>query len=626
MKRLAIISEHASPLAVLGGVDGGGQNVYVAHVARGLAHAGWEVDVFTRRDDTEMPEVVEWQDGVRVIHVPAGPPSFVPKEDLLGVMPQFSSWVCDFAEREGGYDVAHANFFMSGMVAEALRERMGTPFAITFHALGKLRRRFQGSNDGFSDRRFAIEERLVAGADAIIAECPQDERDLTELYRAPADKIRIIPCGFDPEEMWPMDQREARQQLGLPDDGPIVLQLGRMVPRKGVDDAIRGFGQMVHRYGVDGALVIVGGEAEDAADDHSAEMARLHEVAARENVADRVRFEGRRSRDVLRLYYSAANVFVSVPWYEPFGITPVEAMACATPVIGSGVGGIKYTVVDGETGYLVSPKDPLGLGERMARVCSDPVLAAALSASALRRVNMLFTWKRVVQQLEAAFEALIAPVPLPTMASFDGDLVRQRFAEARRTIELAEETLADDLVHAADELRRCFARGGKVLVCGNGGSATDAQHFAAELVGRYCAEGCAPLPALALTADSAVMTAWSNDVGYEDVFARQVDALAVPGDLVIGISTSGNSPNIIRALEKAREKGVATIGLLGGDGGVCRGSCDSTVIVPAKDTPRVQEVHGVALHLLAEMVESSRATTAPDVEQPRAALTGSAVS
>lgn len=607
MKRLAIISEHASPLAALGGVDSGGQNVYVAQVARGLAQSGWKVDVFTRRDDPHADEIVETGDGVRVVHVPAGPSAFVPKEDLLGVMPQFSAWVCDFAEREGGYDACHANFFMSGMVAEALRDRMGTPFAITFHALGKVRRRFQGAHDGFPDRRFAIEERLVAVADAIIAECPQDERDLVELYGASRDKIRLVPCGFDPEEMWPGDSLEARRLLGLPERDPVVLQLGRMVPRKGVDDAIRGFAHMVHDYGVDGTLVVVGGEAEDPEHDDSPELRRLRDVAADEGVADRVRFEGRRGRDVLRLYYSAADVFVSVPWYEPFGITPVEAMACATPVIGSAVGGVKYSVVDGETGYLVPAKDPRALGERMARVCSDRVLAAALSAAALRRVNSLFTWKRVCQQLDAALREIAAPMPLPSMASFDSDLVRQRFAEARSAMQLAEESLADDLVHVADELRRCFARGGKVLVCGNGGSATDAQHFVAELVGRFCDGDCSPLPAVALTTDGAVMTAWSNDMGYADVFARQVDALAAPGDLVMGISTSGNSENIVRAFEKAREKGVTTIGLLGGDGGACISACDGHVVVPASETPRIQEVHGVALHLLAELVETSRA-------------------
>src|SRR5918993_338056 len=165
-QRIAMISDHASPLAPVGGVDSGGQNIYVAETARALAARGYSVDVFTRRDQPELPEVVEWVPGVRVVHVPAGPAAFVRKEDLLPWMPEFTAFVQRFAARER-YDIVHAHFFMSGLVAMHLKSALGLPFVVTFHALGLVRRLHQGTADEFSPRRISIEREVIESADAI---------------------------------------------------------------------------------------------------------------------------------------------------------------------------------------------------------------------------------------------------------------------------------------------------------------------------------------------------------------------------------------------------------------------------------------------------------------------------
>ena len=239
--RVALISDHASPLATLGGVDAGGQNVYVAQLAKRLAATGVQVDVFTRRTCTSQKEIVPWE-GVRVVHVLAGPPCHVPKEQLLPYMAAFTNWLEAFAAREGSYDLFHANFFLSGLAAADLKARTSTPFVVTFHALGKVRRLHQGAADAFPNERFGIEARLVREADALIAECPQDVDDLTNLYGADASRVHLIPCGFDPAEFEPLDKEEARFMLelpSLPPDAPLLLQLGRMVPRKGVETVVR---------------------------------------------------------------------------------------------------------------------------------------------------------------------------------------------------------------------------------------------------------------------------------------------------------------------------------------------------------------------------------------------------
>lgn len=407
-RRIAMISEHASPLDCLGGVDSGGQNVYVAQVAKQLAALGYEVDIFTRRDDAGVPDLVECRPGMRVIHVNAGPPTFVPKEELLPFMDEFRRGLLRFADGQGiDYDLMHAHFFMSGLVAADIKRRRGWPFVITFHALGRVRRLHQREADRFPDERIAIERRVMDEADRIIAECPQDEEDQVKLYGTRREKISLVPCGFDKSELWPVPTREARREVGLNTHEPVVLHVGRMVPRKGVDNTVRGFARLVLQHGVQARLVIVGGESDEPDPVLTPEIGRLQQIAAAEGVAECVQFVGRKRRADLKYYYSAADVFVTTPWYEPFGITPLEAMACGTPVIGANVGGIKYSVRDGHTGYLVPPNDADALGERLAYLLRRPQLLRRFSQQAIERVNRQFTWKRISAQIADVYEELL---------------------------------------------------------------------------------------------------------------------------------------------------------------------------------------------------------------------------
>lgn len=605
-RRIALISEHASPLGMLGGADGGGQNVYVGQVARHLAATGYDVDVFTRRDSEQLPPTAEWVKGVRIIHVPAGPAAPVRKEDLLPHMASFTAYVLRWCRRQKRpYDLVHANFWMSGLVAAELKQSLGTPFVITFHALGRVRRLYQGDADTFPDERFAIEDRVVAEADHIIAECPQDEEDLIRLYNADPAKITIVPCGFDRGELWPVSKALARVALGLGPDERIIVQLGRMVPRKGVDTAIRAMKRLIDDHGIAARLLIVGGESDQPDPGATPELARLQAVADEEGVGDRVVFFGRRGREALKYFYSAADVFVTTPRYEPFGITPVEAMACGTPVVGSNVGGIKFTVRDGETGYLVPPDDPAALAERIAHLYRNPNLLSVFRRQAIRRANDLFTWDKVAGAVAALYEDVVASGRPAVPDEADRVAVVDRgFEGAIEAMHASHRRLRVDILEVADELGACFARDGKLLICGNGGSAADAQHFAAELVGRFKAGDRAGLPALALSADSAVLTAWSNDHGFDDVFARQVEAFGRSGDVLLGISTSGRSRNVVNAFKAARRRGVRCVGILGGNGGRLRQLADQAIIVPSSDTQHIQAVQIVVIHLLCELIEA----------------------
>jgi len=407
-KRIAFISEHASPLATLGGVDSGGQNVYVAELPKQLVKLGYNVDVYTRKESEEIDEVINWLPGIRVIHIKAGPEKVVAKEKLLSLMEEFANNMIAFIRKEEVcYELVHANFFMSALVASKVRKVFHIPYVVTFHALGLVRKIHQKEMDHFPDERIEIERRILKHADHIIAECPQDKEDMIRLYHAPPDKISIVPCGFSSKEFYPIDKKKARRILNFKEDEKIILQLGRMVPRKGVDNVIKALGE-IKKDKKNLRLVIVGGEHDTPDPTLCPELARLQKLAAEENVESSIVFTGRKQRGVLKYYYAAADVFITTPWYEPFGITPLEAMACGTPVIGSNVGGIKFTVEEGKTGFLVPPHNPQVLADRIEKLIADEKLLALMQRNALKRVNKLFTWKCVATSCHELYEKVIA--------------------------------------------------------------------------------------------------------------------------------------------------------------------------------------------------------------------------
>lgn len=184
------------------------------------------------------------------------------------------------------------------------------------------------------------------------------------------------------------------------------------------------------------------------------------------------------------------------------------------------------------------------------------------------------------------------------------ETIEKELLDHQRTIETVIATMQYDIYTAAMIAVETLKAGNKILLFGNGGSAADAQHIAAELTGRYKTERRG-LPAIALTTDTSALTAIGNDYGYDRVFERQVEALAAPGDLLMGISTSGNSPNVILAFEKGREVGCKNIGLIGKGGGKMGTICDCNITVPSDDTPRIQEMHILIGHIICQLIDDS---------------------
>jgi glycosyltransferase involved in cell wall biosynthesis len=389
-----MVSEHASPLAALGGADAGGQNVHVAALAAALGRRGHQVTVLTRRDGA-LPDRVPLAPGVTVEHVPAGPPRPIPKDELLPYMDDFAAYLRSRWRTERPA-IVHGHFWMSGLAALAAVRDLGIPVVQTFHALGVVKRRHQAAMDTSPLERLPLEARIAREVDLVVATCSDEVRELRALGVRPGS-VAVVPCGADLARFRPDGPAAARAGRGR------VLSIGRLVPRKGVDTVIEAMAGVPHAE-----YVIAGGPAPGLlAEDPEAR--RLRRVAEVHGVADRVTFLGRVPHDDAPALMRSADVVVSVPWYEPFGIVPVEAMACGRPVIGSAVGGHLDTIVDGVTGLHVPPRDPVLLARRLRQLLGDRGRRAALGRAAAEHAHARYSWDRVAARTETVYERVIAP-------------------------------------------------------------------------------------------------------------------------------------------------------------------------------------------------------------------------
>lgn len=410
---VAFISEHASPVALLGGADTGGQNVYIDEVCRQLGRRGYAIDIFTRRDNLTAPQVIEWAPGVRVINVTTGPPLYCAKDELWIYMPQFRDACLQFMECNAmHYDLIHSNFWMSGWVATELGQRLHIPVVHIFHALGITKRRFQRESDTSPEERIDIEMQIIRDVDRLISSCPHEQMELVRDYGAACEKIRMIPLAVNTTIFQPVQQAAARRRLGLSDDDFVIVYVGRILPRKDIRNIIRALALLLQRCEAAHdqrsiKLLVVGGESAEPDPVRTPEIGALQALSSSLGVSRHVQFLGNRQQDELRYYYSAADVSVTTPWYEPFGLTPLESMACACPVIGSAVGGITSTIIDGETGFLVPARTPEVLAARLLHFLHRPDLKERMGQVAVERVFREFTWPIVAARTDEMYTELL---------------------------------------------------------------------------------------------------------------------------------------------------------------------------------------------------------------------------
>ena len=399
--RIAMVSEHASPLATLGGVDAGGQNVHVAALSTALARRGHEVRVYTRRDDAGLPPQVTLAPGVEVVHVTAGPAEPVSKDDMLPFMPALAEGIAD-DWAAWAPSVVHSHFWMSGVAALDAAGRVEAPPAVvhTFHALGVVKRRHQGADDTSPPEREWLEPDVGRRAATIVATCSDEAFELKKLG-VPPRNITVIPCGVDLEHFSPDGNREERRRRFR------VLSVGRLVPRKGVGTVIEAVGRLAGD-GLDVELVVVGGGGGPADGTPDPELERLAGIARDTGAAAHVELRGQVPQARLPELYRSADVVVCAPWYEPFGIVPLEAMACGVPVVASSVGGLIDSVVDGATGRHVPPRDVEAVADAVRGLLLDEPLRRALGANGRSRMASRYSWSRIAADTERAYLELVS--------------------------------------------------------------------------------------------------------------------------------------------------------------------------------------------------------------------------
>ena len=391
MRRVAVLSLHTSPLAQPGIGDGGGMNVYVRELVSALAHAGVDCTTYTRTWRDDLPAEINVEPNHKVVHIPAGAVD-MPKGDLLSVVPEFTDGVLRHINANGGTDVIHANYWLSGLSGHTLKHELDVPLVSTFHTFARVKAL---GGDPESELREQAETDVIGCSDVICVSCTEEERQFIELYGNPPGTTEIVAPGVEHAFFAPGDKRGARKALEL-GDGPVLLFVGRIQPLKGADVAVRSLAELNRP---DATLLIVGGAS---GTEGETEIAHVHALMQELKVENQVRFVAPQAHHILSTYYRAADVVLVPSRSESFGLVALEAAACGTPVVANAVGGLLTIVEHGRTGFLVPDRQPEIFARHIAIILDDPALSARMSHDAAERAKG-YTWSFAAARLRRAY-------------------------------------------------------------------------------------------------------------------------------------------------------------------------------------------------------------------------------
>ena len=396
--RIAMLSLHTSPLAQPGSGDSGGMNVYIRELVGHLAHTGAMVHVYVRRWHPDLADEVELEPGVRVVHVEAGRHD-LEKEELYDIVDEFADKVEADIVAQGGVDVLHANYWLSGVAGHRIKHRLDVPLVTTFHTLARVKAE---TGDHEPERRATAEAEVIACSDAVTASCVAEANWLRRLYDTPEDRISYVVPGVEHALFSPGQQSAAREAVGV-GERPTILFVGRIQPLKGPSVAVEALGRMLT---TDAQLVIVGGPSGREGEE---EMARVRAAIDHYGLHDRVRFEKPVPHHLLSSWYRAADVVIVPSRSESFGLVALEASACGTPVVASSVGGLRTLVRHGDTGFLVSGRDPAIFATYLDQIFSKEMLATELAFNSFERARQ-YRWSSTAAELRELYDRLRARV------------------------------------------------------------------------------------------------------------------------------------------------------------------------------------------------------------------------
>jgi D-inositol-3-phosphate glycosyltransferase len=372
-------------------------NVYIRELSRQMARRAHTMDIFTRRVDAATPEITIIDERTRVIQVAAGPVGGT-KASIQKHLGEFTDGVFAFHDAHNlHYDLVHSHYFLSGAVGKDLADEWGVPHVAMFHTLAEAKNRHHPEQRE-SPARLRAEAEVAAAADVIICATEDEAEMLTLDYGAERERVRVVPCGVDTSRFRPMKRKSVRCRLNLPEDEPMVLFVGRIEPLKGIDVAVRAVAQLERPA----RLLVVGGDGKD-----DGRRDALMELANEVGIEDRITFLDAIHHADLPLYYNAADVCIVPSYYESFGLVALEAMSCGLPVVASRVGGLKDTVIDGQTGYLVPWRCDESFAERLGVLLGDETLRRKMGREA-RAAAERFRWSEVAARVEDVYHELVS--------------------------------------------------------------------------------------------------------------------------------------------------------------------------------------------------------------------------
>lgn len=401
MKKALFISDHGDPLAKLGGVQAGGQNNYVRQLALALEKEGWHVDVMTHWSEAAAPQIEPFGNFCRVVRIEAGKKGFVSKNEMVGMVPAMfeeMEQVLDLSE----YDIIHTHYWISGLLGRMIRKKYGIPFVHTSHSLGVAKEEATGFRD---ETRHIAESLILSSANEVVATTDKEKELIQKFVKNPTE-ISVLPIGVS-ASFKPRHQRSSlRKQLGY--SGPMIAYAGRLEETKGVETLMKAIRMLVKVGSIpeDTKLVLAGGQEEEI--DFNSRLphaAKLRKWV--KGIEDYVEFLGPKNQDELAVLFNAATVTVVPSYYESFGMVAAEAQACGSPVIASRVGGLQNVVIDGETGLLVTPKDPEDLANAIEAILTNNLLAQRMGKQAIELARNEFQWSNIAKRMDRLYEEVL---------------------------------------------------------------------------------------------------------------------------------------------------------------------------------------------------------------------------
>jgi len=405
-RRVAMISMHTSPLATPGLGDAGGLNVYVAELARRLGERGLKVDVYTRRDTPDVPDIVDVHEHTRVVHLTAGPAEYVAKEALPSLIDEFSA---ELELHLDQHDLIHSHYWLSGQVGLQLKRSQGIPLVHTMHTMARVKNsNLSRDQPAESDIRERGEAAIVRSADVLTASTPDEAAELRSHYRARTEQIMIVPPGVDLHTFHPCNQPKSRAQFGVAQDIQVILFVGRIQPLKAPDVLIRAVAELTRRDPERRQrlqLIIIGGPSGS-----NGEWSRtLGPLAIDHGIEDMVDFRPHSARSELFRWYCVSDV-VAVPSYnESFGLVALEAQACGRPVVATDVGGLRHTVRDHYSGLLVNGHDKRQWADALATILDDHDEMIRMGNNAAAHAAT-FSWDNTAAATLQAYRTALLPL------------------------------------------------------------------------------------------------------------------------------------------------------------------------------------------------------------------------